>query len=378
MVNKSQRLSDYEARLAAAAASGVEVEQNDAEPTAFCTNVSDEENALMDSELSFRKLTKSLAEANLSIEEFLSRHGIDAADAPIFEYELASGDKKTFRLVTVPKGEVESLTTVTFELNGRDQDELRREGVDDLASMAKQQYYAGVGYARSDGLIEVLDGSRRRLSAIILDIDYNILVCDDEISPADARALSKELQTAKEHTILEKGKRWRSIVDSGMSVGELAKIEGVSVATLRRGLTAASVPSGLVKLIPDVSLVTNDQWVALKKLAEKELPKKGKSVSEYVEEVQGSAEYEQLVSTGDVDQKGLVALVLTKIKSRTKRTPTETIKVVSYSDKYKCLKVTRSGGACRIDLGRVGVEEYDAIIKAVREARSSFCDEVED
>ena len=124
-----------------------------------------------------------------------------------FLWQLASGATATFTEATLSYEQVRDSTYVTFDVNGRDQTLLNADSLQDLDSLAFQQFYPAVT-REVNGKLDVLDGSRRRAWFLLqngeVDI-FRILVTKDDISLSDAKALAKQLQTAKEHNLREIG-----------------------------------------------------------------------------------------------------------------------------------------------------------------------------
>lgn len=95
----------------------------------------------------------------------------------------------------------------SIDVNGRDQSLLTKESLVDLDSLEFQQFYPAVG-REIDGHIDVLDGSRSRAWFLLQESrvkTFRVLVIQEELSTADAKALAKQLQTAKEHNQREIG-----------------------------------------------------------------------------------------------------------------------------------------------------------------------------
>ncbi|MCV5433947.1 ParB N-terminal domain-containing protein, partial [Escherichia coli] len=89
-----------------------------------------------------------------------------------------------------------------------DQSLLTPESVSDISRTIKlQQFFPAIGRMVGER-IEVMDGSRRRAACIFNETKFEILVTKDEISLADARQLAIDIQTAREHTLRELGKRF--------------------------------------------------------------------------------------------------------------------------------------------------------------------------
>ncbi|MGV7963688.1 ParB/RepB/Spo0J family partition protein [Photorhabdus tasmaniensis] len=169
------------------------------------------------------------------------------------EFTLKSGKKETFAQRVIFSGDIENKTFVNPDINPRDQSKLTEESLwDILETIGDQQYFPAIGRL-VDGKIEILDGSRRRAACIIKRVKFDVLVTDENISLADARALSKAIQTAKEHSIREKGFRYLAMVSTGHSQESISKIENISQASVSRAIQAASVSQGLIDLFPDLN-----------------------------------------------------------------------------------------------------------------------------
>lgn len=165
-------------------------------------------------------------------------------------FTLKSGNQATFVLTVVLSGDIESRTFVDPVVNGRDQSMLTAESVSDISRTIKlQQFFPAIGRMVGER-IEVLDGSRRRASCIFNETKYEILVTKDEISLEDARQLAVDIQTAREHTLRELGKRYKVMYGKGMSKEEIARAENISPAKVSRAFQAAEVPDEMIAVFP--------------------------------------------------------------------------------------------------------------------------------
>lgn len=152
--------------------------------------------------------------------------------------------------MTVPAADVETKTYVLQEINGRDQSALTPESLQDITrTISLQQFFPAIG-VRHDDRIEILDGSRRRASAILKHVGLDILVTDEPLTVSEARKLAQDIQTAREHNIREVGTRLLALKQSGLTQKEIAEAEGLSQAKVTRALQAASVSSELLSLFP--------------------------------------------------------------------------------------------------------------------------------
>ncbi|KEA50742.1 chromosome partitioning protein ParB [Mangrovibacter sp. MFB070] len=165
-------------------------------------------------------------------------------------FVLASGKRASFSLRNIPANEVIEKTFVVQETNGRDQSALTPESLKDITRTLKlQQFFPCIGVQSGDK-IEIIDGSRRRASAILCHVGLNVMVTNNLISSEDARKLARDIQTAREHNIREIGFRLLALKNAGLSQKEIAEQEGLSQAKVTRALQAASVPQDLISLFP--------------------------------------------------------------------------------------------------------------------------------
>ncbi|KAA8597619.1 ParB family protein [Vibrio sp. 10N.286.52.C3] len=184
-------------------------------------------------------------------------------------WQLASGTTATFNEVTLSYEQVKQNTLVTFDVNGRDQSLLNKESLEDLNSLEFQQFYPAVG-REVDGHIDVLDGSRRRAWFLLQEgrvKTFRILVTQDELSTADAKALAKQLQTAKEHNQREIGLQCQTLMNNGdLTQEDVAKILNISRQAVGRALKAASIDSNLITLFPIVNDLSHTDYSLLAKV----------------------------------------------------------------------------------------------------------------
>lgn len=184
-------------------------------------------------------------------------------------FVLKSGAEARFTLTHVLHDEIEKQTFVDAGVNGRDQSFITKESVSDIARTIKlQQFFPAIG-REVEGRIEVLDGSRRRAACIFNDAAFDVLVTKDDLSLADARQLAIDIQTAKEHTLRELGKRLKLMYPEGTTQSEIAKAEGISPAKITRAFQAASVPNEIIGVFPSVNELSISDYQALLDVAEK-------------------------------------------------------------------------------------------------------------
>ena len=175
----------------------------------------------------------------------------------------------TFNEVSLSYEQVKNDTDVNFDVNGRDQSLLTNESLKDLNSLEFQQFYPAVG-RKIEGKIDVLDGSRRRAWFLLQNgkvTSFRILVTQDELSITDAKALAKQLQTAKEHNQREIGLQCKNIMEHGGYTQEkVAKIVGISRPAVSKALKAASINHRLISLFPVVNELSHTDYSLLDKV----------------------------------------------------------------------------------------------------------------
>jgi len=184
-------------------------------------------------------------------------------------FTLKSGAEARFTLAKILHDDIESQTFVDAAVNGRDQAFLTEESVSDIARTIKlQQFFPAIG-RELEGRIEILDGSRRRAACIFNDTPFEVLITRDALSLADARQLAVDIQTAKEHTLRELGKRLKLMYPDSMNQADIAAAEGLSPAKVTRAFQAAAVPVEMIAVFPTVSELSINDYQTLLEVAEK-------------------------------------------------------------------------------------------------------------
>lgn len=216
-----------------------------------------------------KQLSSELEKTGENTTDFLASHFEFESVSQSMEWTLASGAKALFNEVALSHDQVKEDTVVTFHVNGRDQSLLTKESLEDLNSLEFQQFYPAVG-RQVDGKIDVLDGSRRRAWFLLQEghiKEFRILVTNDELSMADAKALAKQLQTAKEHNQREIGLQCKALMDSGEYTQEyIAKMVGISRPAVSKALKAASIDARIIALFPVVNELSHADYYVLGKI----------------------------------------------------------------------------------------------------------------
>lgn len=174
--------------------------------------------------------------------------------AQIIELAVAGEELVSFELIRIPAANI-SEKTVVFAENAREQSFLNEHALSDVLTTLRErgQQYPAVGRRTEDGKIEVLDGSRRRMSCILAGKEFLIYVADD-INAERAKFLSDVANAHKPLSLYEKGKEMQAKLDSGEADDQkaLAKIFQCSEALVSGALKAASLPLELLQAYPNV------------------------------------------------------------------------------------------------------------------------------
>lgn len=292
-------------------------------------------------------------------------------------YTLASGHKVTFVSEFIPAEMIEERTFVDPLINGRDQAALTPESLEDITrTLPLQQFFPVIGCLKGDR-IEILDGSRRRAAALICGTGLRVMYTKSEISPADARQLAHDIQTAKEHNIREVGLRLVAMRDSGINQKDIAEKERMSPAKVTRAIQAASVPEEMLVVFPVRSeLGYNDykKLLAVSLLVEE----KGLSLSELVERVRteatplreaDGANHEDvkndIVKLYEILHKELIGKV-------SKKPDIEVLKKYTDSRMYARKKVNTKDRKVVYEFSRISKEAQDKIDEAIRDIINQY------
>ena len=216
-----------------------------------------------------------------SKSEILERMGVSVVSRKLIS--LQSGKEVYFNLVELSgRSEIESKTRV-HSLNGRD--ELTAHAVSDITPTIKQgQLYDAYGVLSDDGVIEVLDGSRRRKAAILEDAHFKIYVAEEPITLSDAKYISDLAKLSKSLSAREKGFQYQSIMErEGIETQkDLSAHLGLSEAAITRCINASEISNDLLSLYPDPNGLNLKTYTDLRGI-EKKLEERKYSLKEFCE-----------------------------------------------------------------------------------------------
>lgn len=184
-------------------------------------------------------------------------------------FTLKSGAQARFVLTKFLHDDIEAQTFVDAAVNGRDQAFLTQESVSDISRTIRlQQFFPAIG-REVDGRTEILDGSRRRAACLYNGTAFEVLVTRDALSLSDARQLAADVQTAREHTLRELGKRLKLMYPADMNQSDIAAAEGLSAAKVTRAYQAAAVPEEIIAVFPSVSELSISDYQILLEVTER-------------------------------------------------------------------------------------------------------------
>jgi len=182
-------------------------------------------------------------------------------------YTLHNGRQVAFKRTTVPANDVGSLT-YAHPMNKRIAEELTRSSLADVISSISRQQYQPVIAQLIDGKYATLDGSRRRKAALFANVGLNILYCEEALSRAEVKALSKELQSAKEHSIRDNGRAFALLLqeEPQKTQADIAEQEGFTQGYVSKALNAWAIPQEIISLFEYPSDLTLQQFSEITKV----------------------------------------------------------------------------------------------------------------
>ncbi|SFN71003.1 chromosome partitioning protein, ParB family [Izhakiella capsodis] len=292
---------------------------------------------------------------------------------------LKTGKRIKFIYKTIPAADVAERTFVKQETNGRDQTSLTKESLRDIIkTFRSQQFFPCFGVEAADK-IEILDGSRRRASAILTHRPLNVMVTSDPLSSDEARQLAKDIQTAKEHNLREVGLRLLLLKDSGLNQKEIAVREGLSPARVTRAIQAAAVPQELIALFPVQSELS---YADYKSLLDIDASLKARDISYQQLSENMTAEHDKILGESERpedEKKADILKLITRISQLLVAAPQKDKSIVlplwSFDDKDKFARKRIRGRALSYEFNRLPKECLDDIDSAIKEVLARYLSE---
>ena len=319
-----------------------------------------------------KQLSSELEKSGQNAAQYLrSQFGIDSVGQAMI-WQLASGVTATFNEVTLSHDQVKADTVVTFDVNGRDQSLLTKESLEDLNSLEFQQFYPAVG-REVNGKIDVLDGSRRRAWFLLQQgriKEFRILVTQDELSTADAKALAKQLQTAKEHNLREIGQQCVVIqrANSELTQADIAKQVGLSQAGVSKAIKAASIDEKLVALFPVVNALSHPDYALLDKVMK--VCDNSASLKAFIKKITTNLVNIQAEYATQDQKDAIIALIKSELKMAEAKQETDKAEVTSlaqFDSKGMFARKKVKGRNFSYEFGRLSKEVQAELDKAIAE-----------
>lgn len=284
--------------------------------------------------------------------------------AAVIELSVAGEATVEFELVRVPAADVEKRTSV-FAENAREQSFLNELALQDILATLKDrgQQYPAVGRWREDDNIEVLDGSRRRMSCILAGQDFLVYVARG-INSKHAKFLSDVANAHKPLSLYERGKEMQAMLDRGdvADQKELAKVCQCSEALVSGALKAAALPLPLLQAYPSVAELGRPTIVKLNRLYFSLTDEQKEAL---LAKLKGAPVWQSVDATGVSRITREVTLLLEQwcdaLKPAALRPEVPAIDLVKGRASYR-----RKGDTVAINLKKLSDEDADAIFSFIK------------
>jgi ParB family chromosome partitioning protein len=324
-----------------------------------------------------KQLTSELEKSGQNTADYLQKQfGLESVGQSMV-WQLASGKTATFNEVTLSHLQVKDKTYVTFDVNGRDQSLLTKESLQDLNSLEFQQFYPAVG-REVEGKIDILDGSRRRAWFLLQKgkvKTFRVLVTQDEISTTDAKALAKQLQTAKEHNQREIGLQCQRIMQSGeYTQEEVAQLLGISRPAVSKALKAASIDERLIALFPIVNELSHTDYALLGKVM-KAFQEDHKGLSAFIKKMASKLVNVQPEQRQDEYKASIITLIKTELKiveAKQASDPAQITPLAQFDSKGMFARKRVKGRNFAYEFGRLSKEVQSELDKAIESVLKKY------
>lgn len=171
----------------------------------------------------------------------------------IMTLPVAGGGSAEFEFIRIKAGTIDKRTYVDG-VNAREQLCLNRISLNDILPTIQKhgQQFPGIGRYGKDGQIEVLDGSRRRMSCILAEKDFFILVTREALSDEQAKYVSDIANVSKPLSLYEQGAQYKQLLKDGDYEDQktLAAGEGVHEPIVSTALKAHDIEFDIIGGFP--------------------------------------------------------------------------------------------------------------------------------
>ncbi|EGU44708.1 DNA-binding protein parB [Vibrio ichthyoenteri ATCC 700023] len=218
--------------------------------------------------------------------------------------------------------DIESSTAVDVS-NIRDQEQLTAENLQDIISSIDDiQLYPAIGYL-DDGIVKIVDGSRRRKAAIIKNCQYVVEVANCKLSLKDAEEIVRISEQKKKLSYVEWGRFYQAKLSQGIypDAKTMADAEGVSTGYLSLCINAAKVPNELLNLFLDNSLIASQKHTKLLVNVTKVLQSRDIKLQSFIDDLEGELVIALENACTPEEHTELVCHIIGTAKDRLIRTP---------------------------------------------------------
>ncbi|MCR9907725.1 ParB N-terminal domain-containing protein [Vibrio campbellii] len=284
--------------------------------------------------------------------------------------KLSSGKVVELELYTFNgQAHIESDTAVDSS-NIRNQDQLTAESLQDiLASIENVQLYPAIGYIDNE-MVKIVDGSRRRKAAIIRDCQYSVEVANCKLSQKDAEEIVRISEQKRKLSYAEWGRFYQAKLDNGIypDAKTMAESEGVSTGFLSLCINAAKVPSGLLNLFVDSSLVASQKNTKLLIDVSKALDSQDIELKDFIDNIEDELILALERACTPEEHTELVLSILAATKGKLKRKNSEKSKKVKPENLGGGITFSvKSKDSAVINLRKVSEEKRNKIKEFIRE-----------
>lgn len=213
---------------------------------------------------------------------------------PAFTIDLICKETNTTKKISFEKqtyrgNEIENLTYIREEVNGRTQGLLNKSNLNDIYESIQHsgQLFPAIGVQDDSGNVEILDGSRRRQVAILVQGQFIVWVTKSKLTLDEARYIAKTSNQQKKLSMFDLGNKFKILLADGIysDQNELAEKEGLHKSVVSKCLHASEVSPELLSLFPDFNVLSVRNVELLIKL-HKQLITKETDIALVVEKLQ--------------------------------------------------------------------------------------------
>lgn len=213
----------------------------------------------------------------------------------------------------IPAATVKDMTYIVESNNGRSQSLLNEQNLSLMTyTISKNcQFYPAYGVRQQDGRIEIIDGSRRRMSCIFGGTDFSVYVTDTLLTPDQIKSLRVILQSAREAALYDVGMDCMSLKGEGLNGKEIAKFLNISESKVSRAKVAAQAPLAFMKLFDDYSVLSLADYKQLVDLKNSLVESNGEEIlldgSEFLSQVSDAISLVPSIEDGEEQAKEILS-----------------------------------------------------------------------